>query len=398
MNKKYFWWQWKQWVPLTIIFGVLLVSIFLGTCLSSQVFAYANSSGQIVSYPNSCILAIVIPIMLFTFVMPCFVYQIRFRRKNADFYLQAPFKNGEIRRTRYFVGLFILLTTFTAVYWLGVSILIVRDYLASPEGEVSPFSIWAYYAPGWTSVRYILYFGYFIPAYFFFVLAIVAQYSINCFLVGQTGSMFDGIITMLVPQLFLAGFLYAPLLYASMVSYNVGGGESIALDGLTMFPNLSVANPIIFGYRIFNSLIVTGQTEFIVTYQGEVTFFSILDIIMVFGYFALGGVATWRVLAAKEPSGEYYGKPGGLTVWSSLPLYLSGYVAAFLVATAGAAMSGILMLRFVTAWSVLSSFAVASYAILAIYHRRFKMPKVSLIHYFAMVGLALTLTIFAVAI
>ena len=383
MNKKFVKFQLKQWLPLSIILLVFLSSVFLSTCMGSNIYAYAsNGVGgdgvMIYSYPETNILAIFIPSMLLTFIMPCFVYHFRYRKESADFYRQSPMKEGVIRRHKVIIGLLILLAVVTITFYLGFLLMLLRFATASATKPASS-----------NALVYNLYFAYYPLFWLFLLLSVSAQYFVNCFLMGLAGTLIDGILLMLVGQIFLNGFLTFPLLLQLETMALSNNPIPIGFANFVgIVPGFGVLEPVLAGERLFNPLIQKGE----LAWNGD-SVSTTFNYIFLFLYFVLGGVASFFCLKGKDPSGEYFGKPGPRNYLGSLPIYLAGFASAFLMPMVSELSTfsflglSFLMIFFFSMW------AIGFYVILIIFHRSFWVGKEAFLHYIITVGAALTMMV-----
>ena len=390
MNKKFFLWQLKQWVPVLAIFAVFLSGMFLSTCLTSNVYAtqYSNPyyPETIGMYPENNLLSIAIPAMVLTFVMPCFVYHYRFVRSSADFYRQAPEKEGAIRRTKVLLGLLIILVCTTVVFFLGLLLMLVR-FATAPD----PATI---YGDSTNYVQYNLYFGYYPLFLLFLLIGLSAQYLINCFIMGLAGTMLDGIFLMLAAQIFLNGLFEFPLLMLLFWNGSLRGAlESFLSQTGILFPGYGAVEPVLFSYRFFEPLI--AKNSFTMVF--EEAYLNVFNYLTIGLYLALGGTCGFLVMRGKDPSGEFFGKPGPRNQLARMPIYLAGIsLAPLLAALADVGFSAggtlLILLMFFNMW------AVGFYAILAIYHRSFRIGKESLTVYLCSAGFCVALMVISLIV
>ncbi|MBO4541007.1 MAG: hypothetical protein J5736_03435 [Bacilli bacterium] len=397
MNKKFIKWQLGQWLPLIIVFGVFLAAVFLSTCLNSQIYAYAAESNgvrYIVEYPETNIASIIVPALLLTFIMPCFVFHFRYRRESADFFRQAPVKEAEIRRYKMVLGLLIILALVTVVFWLGFLLMILRFALAPqmPRSIGSLFFSYYYY-DSYSQVAYNLYFGYYPLVWLLLLVFIVVQYSINCFLMSMTGTLLDGILFLLVGQIFLIGVFSFPILLATEIvsmATNDSGVVAVFTGLLRIFPNVGIVEPILFLESLFESLIQRN----VVTILSENAGINVALFLSLALYLGLGGACGFFVWKGKDPSGEYFGKNGPRHRYSALPIFLAGAASAILlpiVSSVSAFGTWVGIVFFVTFFYTL--WALGYFVILVIYNRSFRIGLRTLAVYLITIGACLVLVI-----
>ena len=143
MNRKlYIKWLLQQWLPLIFIFGAIMLLAYFVPSLSGAIYPYQTAEEyfgyssydftQTLFYTeigevNAGTKAIMNCGIMAAIAMPFFVFSYRFDKSSADAYLQVPAKRNEIRLIRVFVGLAIILSALTIVFWGGNIARVIRQ-------------------------------------------------------------------------------------------------------------------------------------------------------------------------------------------------------------------------------------------------------------------------------
>ncbi|MDO5330113.1 MAG: hypothetical protein Q4F15_01600 [Bacillota bacterium] len=372
MNKSYFKWQLKQWIPMFFILTAFLGAIFLFTALLQTPYAInaATTSDGVYYYPfymsstpGSMILSAIIPAIIATFSMPFFVYSYRYKKQSADTYLPLPLKRGTILRTRLIIGLLMLLASITVVYWLGIGIFAIRQATCSiPESNEY-----------WTYSRHFLSYQYCIPFFFLMLVFVAGQYFINCFFVSLGNTQLSSIFTLIAGTFILGWGLMCVLGYIGQFEYQLAG-TNVMLNNIDelMLTNGGPTFPCYICYRLFDSLISKGTAS------------SALDgwqiaYLIVYPIEAIG--AGVYCFLKTEPSGEYFGTKGSQNIWISLLIH-----AYFLCASYAFLLTGTNGLSVVIFGMTFILEGVFYYGVLALYNGSFRLPKKDFIPYCSVMG------------
>ena len=224
-----------------------------------------------------------------------------------------------------------------------------------------------------TLVRYQINFGYLLLVYVFFLIALSAQYFINCFLVSLGDSIIVQLMLMVLGNIILSLFIIAPSAYLlawtqslSTSSLYLGIGPVATISSIYEFSNLVIGE----------ALIYKDSSPYLI---GSV---------MVNLLFA-GGLAAFLFLRG-DPSGERAGnwKPANKAI-AIIP-----HVAAL---TLGLLISSLSLISTtalgVWSFSVYFTFFVGYYAFLSLLRKSFKPTKFDLITYICVVVAIITLSI-----
>ena len=380
MLKHYVFWQFRKWIPLLIVFTALLTSIGGSTALSIPT-ASVTFNGRGSSSVNPAMGAfpfVFFPALALSFVMAFFIYSYRTRRSSVDVFYQAPYSPTTIKRVRVLLGLAILMASITAAYFITVSLYAMR-YFATPISRVvrNGTDVWEY-------TRLACHFEYYLYAYFVIILAVAAQYFVNCFLAGLGDYVMDQIFLVLFGNLFLCLFLIGPALYAGFIA-RIDSPEYAYLFLYGLGP---------VGPSSLNIVMVFLMQEIVITPDNSVLMHSIIATIISFAFGCGCGVIN---LFLPDPSGESANVRGARNNTIALIPHGAALSLGFIVACGGGIFSstgyvvytnlGILPLF------LFSLFGIAYYCLLALWRHSWKPAKLDLICYLSVTGTTLILTV-----
>ena len=128
MNKRYFKWQFKNWISLSVVTCLVMLLIFLICIMNINVVPSVSTSKDYIHLPtNTPYLGLTIAAGLMSLVIPVFVCKYRFKRRSADVFGEAPFGKGELLRTRALIGLIILLGAYTLAFIIGSIVIVIKQ-------------------------------------------------------------------------------------------------------------------------------------------------------------------------------------------------------------------------------------------------------------------------------
>lgn len=385
MLKRYFSWQLKRWWPFFLIFGVVLTLVYVGfASLNGVTYQLRTIEGRAVFIGNSVFESGLITFCVFSliasFVMPVFVFSYRTSRRQTDILYQAAYSPTTIKRTRILLGAIILAASFTVAYFFGVSIYLIR-YVATPESLTI--------ASGVTQMRQEAHFIWYLPSYFLLLTVMLAQYSINCFLVSLGNYVLDQIFLLIAGNLFLSLFVVAPLvlIQASWPS-SLETPYSLLWQG--MLYGFGVVQPNAFISLIVDPLFKYGRYN---NFDGG----SINALISFLLYLAFAGGITYLNMKLKDPSGEKADKAGPANNVIALIPHGFAICAGMLVAALARATNGTVLLPTAMIFGY-GMYCAVYYALLALWRHSFKPTKIDLACYLSICGATLISELFAFAI
>ena len=217
--KKFIIWQFKQWLPLFVLMSIWMAAVYLISCLVNSTLTVIDYSARPsyleyprVTYPFSNILVIFVIAIILTFIVPLFVYNYRFNKKQVDTFMQAPFSNNNLRITRILIGLAMILISLSVIYFMGVIIVLIKQTLITDSSSFNNYEDVAY-------LNNLYNYGHYFTAYIFIVLFISIQYFINCLFVSFSDNLLDAIMITIFANTILLFFIPSLLVLFNCFSY-----------------------------------------------------------------------------------------------------------------------------------------------------------------------------------
>lgn len=380
--KKFIIWQFKQWLPLFVLMSIWMAAVYLISCLVNTTLTIIDYSARPsyleyprVTYPLSNILVIFVVAIILTYIVPLFVYNYRFNKKQVDTFMQAPFSNNNLRITRILIGLAMILISLSVIYFMGVIIVLIKQTLITDSSSFNNYEDVAY-------LNNLYNYGHYFTAYLFIVVFISIQYFINCLFVSFSDNLLDAIMITIFANTILLFFIPSLLVLFNCFSYL---NSSLYLETAVLFlasaPSFVLPSSIL--YNVFDALIVNDSIRY-AFYNGiDVTAF-ILNITI---YVILAGLAIYKIFFVKDPSGEFAGRGGPRSFPISLFLHGFFFLIALLVSAIGSL--GVIYLDVI----VFVIFGISYYGVLAIYNRRFKIDIKQISIFIGVMSLSLVLLI-----
>lgn len=381
MNRKlYIKWLLQQWLPLIFIFGAIMLLAYFVPSLSGAIYPYQTAEEyfgyssydftQTLFYTeigeiNAGTTAIMNCGIVAAIAMPFFVFSYRFDKSSADAYLQVPAKRNEIRLIRVFVGLAIILSALTIVFWGGNIAKVIRQasFAKAREGA-APF--------------YFFNYGYYALFYLYLILIVASTYLFNCTLLHIVGRVLDGLILFGVVAILMAGALcfflgYYTVIYSCVVKKFETPIVFSPYDGLSAF-----ANPSMVCTYVFEPLICYSTID-----KFEV---SNITIGTWYAYPIVKLALSSLLFICHEPSGEYFGKPGGINKIGKIIIHVLGAMCALTTGIAWFYISWLGVYVFFLMVFIYGLFALSYYLLIALYQKSFSLKKDDLIIYLSVLA------------
>lgn len=361
MNKKYFLYLLKKWLPFFFIIFAVVGSVSIINATTGNYYAsYYVSEGYEYVYlstnVSSYILQNMIPAMIASFIMPLAVYSFRYNKQDADTYLMFPVKKNSIRRTRLAVGLLYLEAAIFACYWICIGIFALKQALLPiPENTsylVHEAKILHY---EWTPLVYLC------IAFF-----VGLQYCINCFFISLGNNPRDSILFWIAGVVGLNLICISPVMLYNSLAGRFGGST---YGPWTVF--LSGAGPIFpcyFVYNLFNSLMVDGVSSSHLFYEYPDEIVSLVAFIVV------GIAAGAYIYLRDDPSGEYFGGRGPRKPYITSVIHACAFIIILLSIAMYINIGGGIT-NFMTNLIGLIFEGVIYLGALALIYRKFALPK-----------------------
>lgn len=353
-NRKFLIYQLKSWIPIFAVSFAFMAIVFWIDMASTNLLdrsgvRYYYSLFSV--YGGTGVLSALIPPMILTLIYPLFIFDYRYKKNKGDTFLQLPLKEGQLKRTRLNIALGMLLVAFTLTYWIGVLILLFRVNTASISQEMldEGYKISNYNFLG------------FLWIYLFALVFLSVEFFTNAFLAQLGNTLHESYIYMVMGQVIL---LLIEFSFHFYISWGIMK-ESFFYDGFKP-ATFSLGTPIYLAYYLFNDYTAGSP------YATSPAFGS-MDVSLWFNLFVplvVGIGAAFGLYLVRDPSGEYYGKPGP----RNIPISIIPHVFYFLI---GLLLFGFLNLPIFLMFMLL--FALSYYMTLVFIYRSFRVNKRELI-------------------
>ena len=405
--KKYLIFSLKRYIPLFVVsFAVCFfgfVTVF-GASIPTQVTitVYTGEGPYYVSTLlgslsiSSGILAMMIPVTIFTMLLPFFANSYRYSMQSADTFYQIGKNKKSIRWINNLLLLSSFIVIFTVAFLLGVIILFCRQIpnIGRPDevGEV---------AENYQRITHYLFFNfaYYVPVYFIIVIYAILNYAISYFFVTRANNLVDSIILLILGEFILAIGIMTPIWFAMIC-------ESIATSMSSTFINETIllgtrtscfVSPIAWIIYFFDGLI-TGEGSLFVEQMdglildGPAVFGLVMSVICIVVYLAVAGFGIYKFLAEKESSGELAGKPVGRDKFQYIIFHMAFGLIGLWIGSLQSLIGGTLsvltnqVFYIVLYISEMGFFGAAYYVLFGLLRRNFRMNKKEL---FLFIGIVL---------
>ncbi len=365
-TRRFIKWQLKQWfAPLLIAFLLLFLS-FIITCSTSNVSYRYYEGGSFVSQPSSNLIAISIPLTLVAVIFPLFVYDYRFKKTQADTFMQAPLKRNRLRLTRLLLGLSMIMIIFTIVYVIGVLIVFFRQVTTPDLYEQGGYIF---------KIRFFDY-RYYIAAYFFLLAFASLEYFISSFIVLLSDNVLDAIFLLLFVDIIRALLPFSFYTYSTTMLNNIYNGYN-SFQGSWLANAASPLLVMLYPEKIFSSFIIGKEALIFTNFSDYVSF-----IFYLVAYLLMGVSSVIYVVLSSDPSGEYVGRPGPRR-------NIIGFIPHLTIFSIGLLTLSYIQMQPLAETIIFLVIALIYYCCLALYYRRFRLPRFAFISYFIVLSLVL---------
>lgn len=340
-------WQLKKWLPIILVFGIIGASYFWTTTLNLKLtFGYSTGSdNRYIADFNTALGDIYAIGMIMATVMPFFVYSYRYSRVAADSFNAFPAKQNKIRNTKLFLGLGVIAALFTAIYLIGILILLGR-YLQTPLQQNITASF--------IRERYSINFGPYVLSYFVILSFVVLQYFFNCFFVSLGNNFICSFIFMILANVSLIFFVIANESYLLGLIHTEVSNDALLRFGGMVNDGIILNNalsPMIRGHELSSNL--------------DKCFLMMFITLLVRVAGLIGCLVT------REVSGEYFGLPGTRNIGTKFVLYVYYSLMMILLAFA---LNEITTLPFIFVLVIIG--CVSCYLVSVIIYKSFKLNKI----------------------
>lgn len=380
-------WQLKKWLPIILSLFLICAAIFWISMINIDVIKdtmYDDINGN--PYPyywgtqfKGGLLNIGILSTLITFVIPFFVFSYRFDKTGSDAYLQFPSKKNQIRNIKLLIGLGIVVSIITVVYWVGVLIVFARVMSFPAEGTWSYVNL-EYSTDAVFYERYNINWNVYLYSYLFTLGSAIGTYFFNSLLVSLGNNFLTSAIYVIAGTLIVSAIGPFTFLYTDELIYV----EQDVINAVDRFyPENFISGPImdcIYIDRVLGSMIDLSAKN--------IEFVTSETLSMIFGWVARFGAVPLCIML-KDPSGEYFGQPGHKNAWFGFITYGAMFVIAIMV---GTSFFGGLELLPIALFIIAT---VAFYLIVSIFNKNFKLGKKDIIPLASVTGAMFILSLIA---
>lgn len=294
----------KDNLPLVITMFIAIFLIgFIPAATAVKVSHYGDSYYVSDSFS---VLTLVIPILLATILFATKTFSFRHTKEAADMYMSLPFKEREIKWIRMIVFLIAIVLIYTVTYFSSTVIYYTK--------ALTKYN----YAHEEFKVKY----AYFIPVYFFGLIATISTYLINLVFANLANRGGRAFLYVLMGQVILGCLILLPLVF---YMNEIVGEEETAfskwlgnLDRTTF--SYSFVTPIVFIQNFFKTKLNGGPVE-------EIAKNYYLPFII---YNIFGALSGAYMVLIKDPSGEYAGDRKNRCKFFSFIVHLAFFSLLFL--------------------------------------------------------------------
>lgn len=408
--KKYLIFNLKRYIPLFVVsFAVCFftfITVFGGSIPTSITTRYYTDGGGMAYYYGSTdslllssgILFAMIPVAIFTMLLPFFANSYRYSLQSADTFYQI----GKNKKSIRWANNLLLLGSFIAIFTLAFTIAILMLFARQAPNIGRPDEVTTY-SENMEEVKHYLFFnfGYYVPVYFLIVVFAILNYAISYFLVTRANNLVDSIILLLLGEFILSIGIMTPIWFSLLCQALAYSGDNYsAFINETFLIGTRTScfvSPIAWIIYFFDGLITGTGSLFVsqmsdLILDGPVTFGLVMSIVSVVVYFAVAGFGIYKFLSEKESSGELAGKPVGRDTFQYIIFHMAFGLIGLWIGSLQSLLGGTLtaltnqVFAVVLFISEMGFFGAAYYVLFGLLRRNFKMNKKELILFISIVG------------
>jgi len=366
MNKQYFRYLLKQWLPLIIVPFFLLITPCFIVSMVTDCYSYKYHDGYTGAIPWAMMIALtflVVASVIFSSILPLFVESYRFGKRSADTYYSLPFKPLELRKTRMFLALGILLVVFSLAYWIPSGIYYIR--YASISAPSEDYIKDRLMDPLWLTA-----------AYGTLLVLLSANFFVSSFFVRLGNSPLSSIILLLAGHAILCGLLPTIGLWISLIAGMADWTSSfLTIVGMQ---NYGASFPVfLFIFAFFSPMSNSGVLSQAITELPNQIALSISLIVVL----SSGALSLIYLLNKKDPSGEFSGAPASHFHQAIYLIFVAFLLSAILSSSSGGSIgSGFAITSALGIGSLIASFVflgVGQYIVYLLYLKKAALDKKS---------------------
>ncbi|HHT67411.1 MAG TPA: hypothetical protein GX010_04270 [Erysipelotrichaceae bacterium] len=313
----------KEWLPITAVFGLTSLALFITHCLNVEIYKDPYYYGDIFDTLIPIYMKITfdfvylsIPISIFALVMPIFVYSYRFKIQRCDTYYQLPFAPKRLKNIRLLTGLGIVLAIYTTVFILGFTLITILYYCSPATKDVFKAEISQAITINRATYNPLM----LLATYGIGLLTISGVYFQSCFFTSLTNTVLSALVLNMAAQTFFSLIGYGLFNISNTSPYTTW---------VLLSPSIIGANGMVQTFS-YSYVLDPSSYEFDIVEHGGLPYYIpvILCVVslLIFAVFAI------FVILEKDPSGESAGQPA--TRNKALDYIIYGSIIAELLAVA----------------------------------------------------------------
>ena len=395
--KKYLIFTLKKYIPLFVVsFAVCFfsfITVFGESIPVSTTYVrvietgevYQASSGilDVVTMPSG-LMFLIVPVAIFTMILPFFANSYRYSLQSVDTFYQIGKNKKMIRWVNNLLLLTAFIVIFTLSYLFAVTILMCRQLpnVGRPDRLIFANEYEEQYE------HFITYnYGYYVPAYFLIVVFAILNYAISYFLITRSNNLVDSIMMLIFGEFILGVGVMTPFWFVLLCNA-IGGGKIDFINELLLTGTRTACfiSPIAFILYLFNGLITGSGSELINQVNNSVfddatTLGFAVSIVSIVLFVLIAGFGIFIFLKEKESSGELAGKPVGRDAFQTIIFHtafgLIGLYIGGLQSLVGASASIITnnVFSFLLLFTEMGFYGAAYYVLFGLLRRNFKLNK-----------------------
>ena len=308
--KKYIIYTIKRYIPFCCITIAVCMSMFLLTVNTVPTTHTVYNNGMSIyglfgleDYLFSGSIVFVIPVVVFSTILPFFANSYRYSMESADTFYQIGKGKKSIRFVNNLTLLGVFLASFTAAYFFALMVIFFKqlpNFGKAPEALIDEASGAQY------GVKYFLVynFGFYVVIYLLFVLIGICQFFISYFLVTRANNFINSLIMLVLGHVVLTALFMTPFWYAEIVKDVLGRYEPsiVNVNFMPVSRTGTVISPIMWTILVFDGLITSGHSQILDVFSNfstNDTMSLILAIVSLLEFF--GATAIGVIFFLKEP-------------------------------------------------------------------------------------------------
>ena len=374
MNKRYFKWQFKNWISLSVVTCLVMLLVFLITIMNINVVPSVSMNKDNIYLPyNTPYIGLTIAAGLMSLVIPIFVCKYRFKRRSADIFGEAPFDKGELLRTRALIGLIILLGAYTLVFIIGTIVIVFKQVYYNSIADSA-------YKLGLIDSPYYYNYGIVILYWLFYLICLGLAYYLNVYIASLGTNSFNSVVYLLIATVVLS-------LNVSLISRFLSSISS-SIDSIYPYAPIGWLYGIVVGFMCFDKSIVNNS--FMLTYGVDMPN-TIMIVVTTVVFIGLSIASIVFVNKGYKEYPEDFGKANPTKLLPQLFIHIMFFFLAW--STASPSLLNMLFISVISSISSFIMYGLSYYLCTAVLTKKFNLSKLDWISYSINVGICLVLVL-----